>query len=39
VSAPRTTPEEGVGMKYIIMMFGDQQTMFETRSPESGSGR
>jgi hypothetical protein len=21
-------------MKYIIMMFGDQQTMFETRTPE-----
>jgi hypothetical protein len=33
-SAPNGVPGRSEGMKYIIMMFGDQNTMMETRTPE-----
>jgi hypothetical protein len=34
VRAPPAAPTKGVWMKYLIMMFGDQATMMETRSTE-----
>src|SRR5687768_543545 len=33
-SAPIGVPGRSQEMKYIIMMFGDQNTMMETRTPE-----